>query len=265
MKNELTTISLDQAIRTAPAISATEPHPRIKSPKYTFTNSTQLIEDFDRLDFKLTSVKQSSSKNPLNNQYGTHIMRFANPELTIKGPDGGIEARPEVVIINDHMGNRPVQFEAGLFRLVCSNGLIVKSQDLGHFRRRHTTFDLEALKQLIGTKVEDMRGIVEKISRWNGKLMTDQERFAFATEAIKLRLAEERKPEQYELFEILSPKRTADQSKSLWHTFNTIQENLIKGGYQMNDRVARAITNPLQDLKINQELWALADKYSVVG
>ena len=30
----------------------------------------------------------------------------------------------------------------------------------------------------------------------------------------------------------------------------------------MNNRVARAITNPTQDLKINQDLWTLAEAYA---
>ena len=72
----------------------------------------------------------------------------------------------------------------------------------------------------------------------------------------------DRKPENYELHEILTPKRDADRSKSLWHTFNVLQENLIKGGYQMNERQARAITNPIQDIKINQDLWTLAEAYA---
>ena len=263
MKNtEFNTITLNEATAAAPAILATNPHPRIKSPKYTFTNSMDLIEDMDRLGFKITSAKQSKTSNGDMRNYGTHILRFGNPELYIKDSNGGIEARPEIVLINDHMGNRPVQFEAGLFRLVCSNGLVVKSQDFGGFRERHTRFDFEGLKRMISEKIGGMKTVVEKISKWNGKLMSDNERFAFAAEALTLRLANDRKPENYELYEVLTPKRAADGGKSLWHTFNVVQENLIKGGYQMNERQARAITNPIQDIKINQDLWTLAEAYA---
>jgi hypothetical protein len=261
-KLQFTPISLDEAAKAAPAILANRPHPRIKSPKYTFSNSVELVENLDRLGFQLTSAKQSRTSNPDQATYGTHILRFGNPELYIKGSDGNIEARPEIVLINDHMGNRPVQFEAGLFRLVCSNGLVIKSQDFGSFRERHTRFDFEGLKRMIGEKVGGMKQVVEKISKWNGKLMSDAERFAFATEAVALRLSTDRKPENYELHEILTPKRDADKGKSLWHTFNVVQENLIKGGYQMNERQARAITNPIQDIKINQDLWTLAEAYA---
>jgi len=262
LSQQFNTITLDQAAAAAPAIMATSPHPRIKSPKYSFTNSVEIISDMDKLGFKVTSAKQSKSSTPMFKDYGTHIIRFGNPELYIKGSDGQIEARPELVFINDHAGNRPVQFEAGLFRLVCENGLVVKSMDFGGFRERHTRFDIEGLKRMIEEKVADMKKIVEKISIWNGKVMSDREMFAFAAEAVALRLNSDRKPENYELHEILTPKRSEDTGRSLWQVFNICQENLIKGGYHMNERQARAITNPVQDLKINQDLWTLAEAYA---
>lgn len=259
---QFTSIGLQEAIAMAPAIAATRPHERIKSPKYAFTNSLEVIDSMDRLGFKLTGAKQSKSSKEMFKQYGTHILRFGNPELYIKDSNGGVEGRPELVFINDHAGNRPVQFEAGIFRLVCENGLVIKTQDFGSFRERHTKYDFETIKRLIGEKVGEMKTVVEKISSWNSKLMTDKERFQFATEALALRLSGDRQPEQYELYEILQPKREADNSKSLWHTFNVCQENLIRGGFEFNNRVARAITNPTQDLKLNQELWSIAEKYA---
>jgi hypothetical protein len=262
LSQEFKTIGLNEAITLAPAIAATHPHPRIKSPKYAFTNTVEIIESLDKLGFKPTIAKQSKSKSPNGMEFGTHIVRFGNPELYIKDSNGAIEARPEVILINDHAGNRPVQFEMGIFRLVCENGLVIKSQDFGGFRERHTRFDFDTIKRMIGEKVGSMKTVVEKISRWNGTLMSDKDRFAFAAEAVALRLSSDRQPEQYELYEILTPKRKEDESKSLWHTFNVVQENLIKGGYQMNERQARAITNPMQDIKINQELWTLAEAYA---
>jgi len=263
MNQEFKTLSLDAAIQIAPAIAAKSPHPTlIKSPKYAFTDTVEIIESMDRLGFKLTSAKQSRSKDALLTQHGTHIVRFGNPELYIKNSEGGIEGRPEVVLINNHSGARPIQFEMGIFRLVCENGLVIKSQDFGGFRERHTKYDFETIKRMISEKVGGMKDVVAKISSWNSRLMTDKERFQFAVEALTLRLAEDRQPENYEIYEILNPKREADKGNSLWNTFNVVQENLIKGGFEMNNRLARAITNPIQDVKVNQDLWQLAEAYA---
>jgi len=258
----ITPISLADARTIAPAAFATSPAPTIKSPKYNFTPTFEVIEHMSDLGFQLTGIKQSKSKNDQRRAYGIHLARFQNPELYIKNPEGGIEARPEVVMINSHDGTRPVQFEMGLFRLVCENGLVVKTQDFGSFRERHTKYTFEALKGIMDEKINSLKPVVGKISQWAEKLMTDKERFQFAIEALALRMGEDRKPEQYEILEILNPRRKEDENKSLWNTFNTIQEHLIKGGFQMNERQARAITNPIEDFRVNQELWKLADSYA---
>ena len=260
--NAITPLSLEQARQAAPAIFATSPAPTIKSAKYAFTPTIEVIEHMDSLGFKLTGAKQSKTNVDLRQNWGTHITRFQHPELYIKNPEGGIEARPEVVLLNSHDGTRPIQFEMGLFRLVCSNGLVVKTQDFGGFRERHTRFDFPTIKGMMEEKIAGLKPVVGKISQWAGKLMTDKERFAFAVEALALRIGEDRKAENYEILEILQPKRKADESKSLWHTFNTLQENLIKGGFQLNERQARAITNPVQDFSLNQKLWSMADAYA---
>lgn len=258
----ITPVSLADARAIAPAAFATSPAPTIKSAKYQFTPTNEVIDHMADLGFQLTGIRQSKSSVPLRKNFGIHIARFQHPDLYIKNPEGAIEARPEVVMINSHDGTRQVQFEMGLFRLVCENGLIVKTQDFGGFKERHTKYDFNTLKSMMDEKISSLKPVVGKISSWAEKLMTDKERFQFAIEALALRMGEDRKPEHYEILEILNPKRSADASKSLWHTFNVVQENLIKGGFQMNERQARAITNPVEDFKINQDLWQLADVYA---
>jgi len=259
--NVINSISLDTARAIAPAIFATSPAPTIKSSKYQFTPTFEVIDHLQDMGYILTGAKQSKSNVDLRKNWGIHITRFQHPELYIKNPQGQIEARPEIVLLNSHDGTRPIQFEMGLFRLVCENGLVVKDQDMGSFRERHTKHDFNTIKGMIDDKVSGLQKVVDKISSWNMRSMSEKERFQFATEALALRMNTDRKPENYELHEILTPKRKADAEPTLWHTYNILQENLIKGGYQMNNRQARAIKNPIEDFNINQDLWALADKF----
>jgi hypothetical protein len=213
------------------------------------------------MGYVLTGVKQSKSNVELRKNWGIHITRFQHPDLYIKDPQGMIEARPEVVLINSHDGTRPIQFEMGLFRLVCENGLVIKSQDLGSFRERHTKLNFQEVKNLMDEKVSGLQEVVGKISQWNMKEMSDKQRFNFAMDALALRIGTDRQAEQYEIMDILTAKRKVDEQPTLWHTFNTVQENLIKGGFQLNNRQARAINNPVEDFNINQGLWQLADSY----
>ena len=258
--NKIIPMSLERAQELAPAAFATTPADRLTK-IYNFTPTTELISHMDSLGFQLTNAKQAKSKVPVHAKFGTHILEFQNEQLYMKDQYGNIDGRPTIVLINNHNGCRPLQFEMGLFRLVCSNGLVIKTQDFGSMKERHTKYNLDQVKEIVSEKTEDMQKAIGRINRWTGVEMSDRQRFQFATEALALRLADDRVPEQYEIIDLLQPRRKEDNGKSLWITYNILQEGLIKGGFSLNNREARAIKNPLADLQINQDLWQLAEKF----
>lgn len=262
MYQNLTGISMEVAKEKAPAIFATKPADYINTKLYKFTPTTEIIDYMKDMGYILTDAKQSKTKIPLRNNYGTHIVQFQHPDLYVKDNNNGIEARPTIVLLNSHDGSRPIQFDMGLFRLICSNGLMVKSMDMGHFKERHTKYTFDQVKQLIASKVETLPKVVEKINDWNSLEMTPKQRHKFAADALKLRAGEERLLEDYEILSVLEPKRKEDSQPTLWQTFNVVQENLIKGGFMMNNRTARGITNPVQDMVLNKDLWQLAEEYA---
>jgi hypothetical protein len=262
--SEFKTISLEAAIQKAPAIAATEPGNSIWTPtkRYNFTSTLDIIEAMQNQGWELTNAKQSKSKDSMRVGHGPHMVEFQNPTLFVRDQEGLVEARPTVLFINSSDGTRPLQTEIGIFRLVCSNGLIIKSHDFGGFKERHSKLNVEAVKQLLGQKVLEMESAITKINQWNSVEMKAIDRKKFATDALILRIGEDRQPEEHELQSILEPRRNIDSSNTLWHVFNRVQENLVKGGFELGNRSARAITNPITDLTLNQGLWSLAESYS---
>lgn len=264
--NTINSISLEAAKAMAPAIFATEPASYINRSRYHFTPTFEIIDMMKDMGYLLTGAKQSSTKIDLRRNHGVHIVEFQHPDLYVKdSTNNEVEARPTIVMVNSSDGSRPFDFQMGMFRLVCSNGLIVKDKDLGGFKERHTKFTFDQIKSMIGQKVDALPKTIEKINSWNGIEMSSKDRFAFATQALALRLGSDRVPEQYEIHSILEPKRAADKHNNLWCTYNVVQENLIRGGFQLNERQARPITNPWQDLELNKGLWSLAEKFETVA
>jgi hypothetical protein len=253
---------MSRAKEIAPAIFATEPAHYINTKRYNFVPTTEIIEKMEDNGWVLTEAKQSKSKSDLRNNYGVHMIKFQNPDIEISDGNGGVEGRPTMVFLNSHDGTRPLQAELGIFRLVCSNGLMIKSQDLGGFRERHTRLTNDAVKQLLGEKLELAETAVKKINQWSDVTMKAIDMRKFATDALLLRLNEERQPEEHEIFGILESRRPADNGNNLWHVYNRVQENLIKGGFNIGERQARAITNPIADMVLNQGLWQLAEQYA---
>lgn len=262
MTQTVQALSLDRAKTIAPAIFATEPASYINLNRYKFVPTTDIIEKMDQNGWVLTQAKQSKSKSDLRTNYGMHIVQFQHPDLYVKDSTGGIEGRPTLVFLNSHDGTKPLQAELGLFRLVCENGLIIKSHDFGGFRERHTKLTNEAVQQLIADKISVMDRTVSKINDWTQIGMKSVDMRKFATDALLLRLNSDRQPDEHEVASILEARRDQDNHNTLWHTYNRVQENLIKGGFQVGERQARGITNPMTDLVLNQGLWQLAEEFA---
>ena len=66
--------------------------------------------------------------------------------------------------------------------------------------------------------------------------------------------------------ELLAVERPEDAGDSLWTVFNRVQEKLVTGKfcYKMGAKLrkARAIKNFNQDLKLNEQLWELAEEFA---
>jgi hypothetical protein len=97
--------------------------------------------------------------------------------------------------------------------------------------------------------------------------MTQEEMTRFATEALKVRLGEERVATADEIAELLRPRRTADEGNDLWKTFNRVQESVMRGGGMFLDsngklRKMKATTNIMVEAEMNKQLWALAESFA---
>jgi hypothetical protein len=64
----------------------------------------------------------------------------------------------------------------------------------------------------------------------------------------------------------LEPRRAEDQSNNLWTVFNTVQENLVRGGLSDSRRDRRGKLRTMRSLKgidsrvfLNKALWSLAE------
>ena len=96
------------------ALTATAPSERVSS-KYQFISSGQFVEDM-----RLNGWDLVNTVNRTRTGLGKHAMRFRNPALKLNSGDF-----LEIVVLNSHDGTSSFQLSLGIYRLVCSNGLVV--------------------------------------------------------------------------------------------------------------------------------------------
>jgi hypothetical protein len=191
------------------------------------------------------------------------MLIFGNPEIVINGKDGDT-VFPRILLTNSHDGKTAFSFMAGLFRLVCENGLVISDEEFGSMKIRHMGYDFESLQTTINEIVEKLPLTVECMNKLKEKQLTQEQKEHFALAALGLRFDTNNKT--FNMEEILQPTRKEDEGNDLWSVYNVIQEKLVNGMVDYRNgnkqRKARRIKNFQQDIKINSELYELALNYA---
>jgi len=262
---KLVTLTPEQIKERAPQVYTTKPYDQV-SEKYVFLPTHQIVDDMAKLGWQVSDAKTMKTKNQIQKKFGKHMVVFYHPDIFIKDDQGEIEAYPQILIQNNARGWGKLKFSVGIFRMICSNGLIVKSKDLGEFSLRHFGYTFEDLQKLVQSVVESLPKMVEKINVFSQTMMTPDEQRSFAYKAIQARFGEERLVDDYEINQVLTSTRAEDDGSSIWVTLNRVQERLVRGGFTMigadkKERRVRKIVNIQADVALNEKLFELAEEY----
>src|SRR5258708_38925273 len=99
---------------------------------------------------------------------------------------------------------------------------------------------------------------MNKVRLFQDRILTDAERLALATGAATYRWGDP-KNAQVSPPMLLNPRRLGDAAKEPWTTFNTVQENISRGGQRRPDGrrmpKSRSIKGIDEDLKLNKAVW----------
>jgi len=262
-KNEF--LSKDAIREIAPSVFTEKADSSSTSKHYVHIPTEKVIDDMALLGWGVVDAKQVKARKKQG--YQKHMVVFGNDNLVVEGKDGDT-VMPRILMTNSHDGKNSFQFQAGLYRLVCSNGLVIADAEFANMKIRHMGYDLAELKTVINEIVEKLPLTVECMNKLKAKELSEQEQVKFAKEALATRLSERELSNvtSDQILDLLAPTRDEDKGDDMWNVFNVIQEKIIHGMFEMygvNGKVrkARKIKNFRQDTKVNQELYQLALSY----
>lgn len=231
------------------------------SEHYKHISTEQIIDDMSALGWGVVDAKQVRARKGMG--YQKHLVVFGNQDIVIEGADND-KVFPRILLTNSHDGKNAFTFTAGLFRLVCENGLVISDGDFASLKIRHMGYDFEELQKTINEMVEKLPLTVECMNRFKQTQLDRAKKEEFALAALGLRFNTENL--SFNLDEILEPTRKEDQGDDLWSIYNVVQEKLIHGmvNYKngSKNRKARKIKNFQQDIKLNSQLYELAMEYA---
>jgi len=260
MSNELQTTSmmtnasytLDQIKTIAPSVFTTDKAPHLTD-KYIQTPTSRVVEDLMNLGWEVTKAQEVKSRKYKGFQ--KHLIVFRNPNIMIKGKDGD-DSFPQILLTNSHDGKAAFNFRVGIFRLVCSNGLVVADADFNNVSIRHINYTFETLQTKINEVIAKLPNLVQKINLFKTTELTETQMVDFATKAMELRTKA-----RVNIMDVLNADRPQDAGNDLWVVFNRVQEKLIGGSYRAGKRKARSVKNFQKDIELNEQLFELAESY----
>ncbi len=234
------------------------------SSAYTHIPTSQVIDDMAQLGWGVVDAKQVKARKGVGFQ--KHLVVFRNNDIVINGSDGDT-VFPQILLTNSHDGKNSFTFTAGLFRLVCENGLVISTTEFENVKLRHMGYTFEELQAKIKEMVERLPLTVESMNKMKQTQLDEEQAVELATRALATRFTEEEMTRiTIDAKLLLEPTRPEDKGTDLWSIFNVIQEKIIEGDFNYNagnkSRKARRIKNFNQDLKVNKELFELALEFA---
>lgn len=211
----------------------------------------------------LLAAGQSLTRIDGKENFTRHLVRFRDMR---KGDSPASYALgtifPELVLTNSHDGTSAYKLDAGLFRLVCTNGMVVAAGDVPQINVRHSGGAdgiIDATYQI----VEEFPKVLGAVERFDQIRLSPPQQEAFAEAALSLRYdgAAPVTPSQ-----VIRARRNADTEPTLWNTLNVVQEHLLNGGIRgvnptTQRRVrTRAVSSITENVRLNKALWTLAER-----
>lgn len=211
---------VDQAYTTTKATDTTD--------RYQVINSLDVYNRIESLGFTQVSGNAKKKLNP----HCRHITTFQSDSIVIG------DSKLRLVVDNSHDGSRALYVRLGLYRMVCSNGLMVGTDVVKPYRITHTGNIHEKLANLeiwLNISIAMIKNMYNKL---NSVILSEQAKNELMVRAYELRHGKV----DGDLYSYDRTRRAEDRGDTLWLIYNRIQEQLMLGVKYRSKRITSATT-----------------------
>ena len=273
----------------APSIFTAKPSDEV-SKHYSHIPTDRLIKDMEVLGWGVVDAKEVKARTNKTIGFQKHLVVFRNPDIVInqlpegvtksdssptgyRNEDGTFAKKsaidtvfPQILLTNSHDGKNAFTFTAGLFRMVCENGLVISTNEFEKVSIRHMGYDFDELQKQINEMVEKLPLTVESMNKMIDTKLSQEAVLDFAKDMLAVRFPEEELNRiTIDMDDFVTPIRDEDKGNDLWSVFNVVQEKIIEGDFEYiagtKVRKARQIKNFKQDMDLNSKMFDVALEY----
>jgi hypothetical protein len=237
------------------------------SDRYTFVNTRTLVERC--MDVGLLPSKHSTCTQERATAKHTVTMRHAK---MIEGAKVG-QVIPEITIMNSADGMSKLKVHGGLYRLVCSNGMVMPMAGAtAALVTRHTNVEMAWVEDVLqsamnaavqGAEVADALGGIYL----SGNQVIDYAKYMVSVPDIAGRFYSKTSWNGSDIDNLLERLRPADEENNLWNVMNVVQEKIMRGNFKIEKdsgqiRGVKPLANSIRQVELNQTIWAETEAFA---
>src|ERR1022692_1667864 len=173
----------DQTLRSqAPSIYAAGPMQGVSN-RYTFVPTARIVDGLREQDWVPVDVEEQRSRSEARRGFQKHMIRFRRAEQMETLDEWNVE----LVLVNSHDRGCAYQLHAGIFRRICSNGLVMSEGAFEAIRFRHARLETDEVVRASFRLLEFVPKIGELVNRFYCRALAAEEQTALAEHALVLR------------------------------------------------------------------------------
>lgn len=263
MSKTIKPLTNEQLKAKAPSLFQDQPYHEVSS-KYHFIPTIEIIEQLRAENWYPVSVSQSGVRDLDKDGFQQHYVRFQHFSDLIN-PNANVV---ELLLFNSHDRSKSFTISAGIYRYVCSNGLVIADNVFNSYKIKHLGERENDVIDAVNKITQVKPKLLSKISKFESITLNQNEKESFLQSALPLRF--ENHLELDNPNELLTPLRDEDKKDDLYTVLNILQENFLSSkvsGYnkETNRRfTSKQITSISKDVEINKGLWDIAERIASI-
>jgi len=243
------------------------------SGRYGFVDTAAAISILNDHGWNPVRAVQKPSRLSENIPFQDHMLSFAPAQLDDR------ENQPNLILYNSHNGKSALKLFIGVYRCLCSNGIIA-GDSLFESKLRHSATTANGFSNLITSQSNNVPMLMDKIDGMQNHILDHDQIVDFAYDAVNLRwdMLQDTPPDNRNgsyadqfrtVKQALRVRRHGDGGNDKYTVFNRLQESLIRGGVEIESytkrnptgaiRKAKPLASLAETVRVNRELWNLAD------
>lgn len=261
-------MNMTQIRSLAPAAFSIAPDAHLTD-SYSHVTTANVLDALQQDGWIVTDARQVRSRSLAKLEHRKHEISLTHPELPTHA-----EGAPLLRLSNSSDGGCAFRLIGGFLRFACTNQLYAGIKAVGgvYYHRGDKLED----RIVAGAREarQNFDRVISAVDLWRSIDLNDDQTIGLLNAAVKARWTESTAPVFVEMDQMNARRRSGDEGRSLWNTFNRAQESIMRGGFTagfrrrneqgdvipgLNYRRIRRVTSLTASERINTQLWQAAE------